>query len=100
MKEQDTVFDQLISNYSRSEFEERLENVDEAQARARPIEGRHSIWEIVNHCTYRMEAAIGAVNGEEMPPRGENGLRLERTRRPGGKIRPGLDGHSTGSWSR
>jgi len=70
MKELDTVFDQLISTYSRSEFEERLEKVDEAQARARPIEGRHSIWEIVNHCTYWMEAAIGAVNGEEMPPRG------------------------------
>jgi uncharacterized damage-inducible protein DinB len=70
MKELDTAFDQLISTYSRSEFEERLENVDETQARARPIEGRHTIWEIVNHCTYWMEAAIGAVNGEEMPPRG------------------------------
>lgn len=70
MKELDIVFDQLISTYSRSEFEERLENVDESQARARPIEGRHTIWEIVNHCAYWMEAAIGAVNGKEMPPRG------------------------------
>jgi len=32
MKELDAVFDQLISTYSRSEFEERLENVDESQA--------------------------------------------------------------------
>ncbi|MFB0522260.1 MAG: DinB family protein, partial [Candidatus Bathyarchaeia archaeon] len=44
-----------------------LNGVDKTQARARPIEARHTIWEIVNHCSYWMEAVTGALHGEKMP---------------------------------
>jgi uncharacterized damage-inducible protein DinB len=45
---------------------ESLKNVDVDQAKARPIEGRHTIWEIVNHCTYWMESVDKALHGEVM----------------------------------
>ena len=44
-----------------------LNGVDKTQARARPIEARHTIWEIVNHCSYWMEAVTGALHDETMP---------------------------------
>ena len=45
---------------------ESLEGVDHTQARARPIEGRHTIWEIVNHCAYWMNAVTIALRGRGM----------------------------------
>lgn len=68
----DPILGQWVSTYrgSKEAFTELLGNVDESHARARPIGGRHTIWEIVNHCTFWVEAAIGAINGLEMPARG------------------------------
>lgn len=48
-------------------FMDTLKGVDAEEARRRPIEGRHTIWEIVNHCRFWMEAVIGSLRGEEMP---------------------------------
>ena len=45
---------------------ESLQGVDLEQAAARPIEGRHTIWEIVNHCTYWMRSVHKALHGEVM----------------------------------
>jgi len=71
MDEMGLILEQWVSTYegSKENFAELLENVDASSARARPIEGRHTIWEIVNHCTYWVEAAMGAVNGFDMPAR-------------------------------
>ncbi|MFQ6053169.1 MAG: DinB family protein [Candidatus Bathyarchaeia archaeon] len=44
-----------------------LREVDADEARRRPIEGRHPIWEIVTHCAYWMNAVAGALKGEGMP---------------------------------
>jgi hypothetical protein len=43
-----------------------LEGVENTQARTRPIEGRHTIWEIVNHTRYWADLVKKAVLGEEM----------------------------------
>jgi uncharacterized damage-inducible protein DinB len=43
-----------------------LEGVDAEQAKARPIGRRHSIWEVVNHCTYWMEEVDRALRGENI----------------------------------
>lgn len=43
-----------------------LEGVDAERAKARPIGGRHTIWEIVNHCTYWMEEVDRALRGEDI----------------------------------
>jgi len=43
-----------------------LEGVDSEQANAKPIGGRHSIWEIVNHCTYWMGEVDRALRGEDI----------------------------------
>ncbi len=43
-----------------------LEGVDAEQAKAKPIGGRHSIWEIANHCTYWMEEVDRALRGEDI----------------------------------
>jgi len=43
-----------------------LAGVDVEQASARPIEGRHTIWELVNHCTYWMNSVDKALRGEAM----------------------------------
>ena len=43
-----------------------LEGVDVEQAKAKPIGGRHSIWEIVNHCAYWMEEVYRALRGEDI----------------------------------
>lgn len=45
---------------------ESLNGVDVGQAAARPIEGRHTIWEIVNHCAYWMQSVDKALHGEVM----------------------------------
>ncbi len=45
---------------------ESLKGVEVGQAAARPIEGRHAIWEIVNHCTYWMESVDKTLHGEVM----------------------------------
>lgn len=44
-----------------------LDGVDKTQASERLIEARHTIWEIVNHCSYWMEAVTRALQGERMP---------------------------------
>ena len=43
-----------------------LEGIDAEQAMRRPVEGRHSIWEIVNHCTYWMDEVDRALQGEKI----------------------------------
>lgn len=48
-------------------FMDALKGVDSEEASRRPIEGRHSIWEIANHCAYWMEAVKRALSGDEMP---------------------------------
>ena len=48
-------------------FMDVLKGVDKAQAIERPIEARHTIWEIVNHCSFWMEAVTRALHGAEMP---------------------------------
>jgi len=48
-------------------FMDVLNGVDKAQASERPIAARHTIWEIVNHCSYWMEAVTGAAHAEKMP---------------------------------
>lgn len=44
-----------------------LKDVDADEARMRPIEWRHTIWEIVNHCAYWMDAVAEALKEKEMP---------------------------------
>lgn len=48
-------------------FTVQLEGIDAGQAKAHPIEGRHSIWEIVNHAAFWMEKTRTALEGEAMP---------------------------------
>lgn len=48
-------------------FTDVLNGVDKTQAIERPIKARHTIWEIVNHCTFWMEAVTRALHGESMP---------------------------------
>ncbi len=43
-----------------------LEGLDAEQAMANPIRGRHSLWEIVNHCTYWMQEVDRALRGEDI----------------------------------
>lgn len=71
MDETGLILDHWVSTYegSKENFAELLANVDASSARARPLLGRHTIWEIVNHCTYWVEAATGALDGLEMPAR-------------------------------
>ena len=44
-----------------------LKGVDRVQSSERPIDARHTIWEIVNHCSYWMEAVAMALHGERFP---------------------------------
>ena len=48
-------------------FMDVLQDVDKEQASERPIEVRHTIWEIVNHCSYWMEVATIASLNEKIP---------------------------------
>ena len=45
---------------------EALKGVNVEQAAARPVAGRHTIWEIVTHCAYWMESVDKALHGEVM----------------------------------
>jgi len=45
---------------------EALSGVDAATAAARPIEGAHSIWEIVHHLTAWNEAPLRRLDGERL----------------------------------
>jgi len=46
---------------------ESLRGVDHRAAGLHPLEGRHSVWEIVNHCRFWMDAATSAIHGEALP---------------------------------
>ncbi|MGD8546094.1 MAG: DinB family protein [Candidatus Bathyarchaeota archaeon] len=48
-------------------FMEVLNEVDKAMAVNRSIQGRHTILEIVNHCSYWMDAVTLPLNGESIP---------------------------------
>jgi uncharacterized damage-inducible protein DinB len=48
-------------------FMDVLNGVDKAQAIERPVEAGHTILEIVNHCSFWMEAVGRALHGERMP---------------------------------
>jgi hypothetical protein len=48
-------------------FMQVLKGVDRAEASEQQIKSRHTIWEIVNHCSYWMEAVTKAVHSKEMP---------------------------------
>ena len=43
-----------------------LDGVDLGQAVDRLIDGRHTIREIINHCTFWMEEVAGVLHGQEM----------------------------------
>jgi uncharacterized damage-inducible protein DinB len=45
---------------------ETLANVDEATAAARPLDGAHSIWEIVHHLTVWNDVPRRRLNGERL----------------------------------
>ncbi len=72
MKEMDLVVERLTTTFEGrawhgSPFTVQLEGIDAGQARAHPIEGRHSIWEIVNHAAFWMEKTRGAIHADAMP---------------------------------
>ena len=46
---------------------ETLDSIDAGEVRRRPIESRHTMREIVNHCAYWMDAVVDSLNGKEMP---------------------------------
>lgn len=71
MSEMGLIFKELISTYEGSvkRVKEYLKNVDKKGASDRVIEGRHTIWEIVNHLTFWTNAVIDAMNGEAIPQR-------------------------------
>lgn len=48
-------------------FMDTLKDVNTEEAGMRPVDQRHTIWEIVNHCAYWMDAFTGALKGKEMP---------------------------------
>jgi len=48
-------------------FMDTLKDVDAEEAGMRPVERRHTIWEIANHCAYWMDAVAEALKGKEMP---------------------------------
>ncbi len=72
MSEVELVIDQLKATFDGDawhgpSFMDTLKGVNAEEARMRPIEWRHTIWEIVNHCAYWMDAVAGALKGDEMP---------------------------------
>lgn len=72
MNELRLIIDQLKTTFDGRAFHgpslmEALRGIDVEEARGRPIWGRHTIWEIVNHCAYWMDAVAGALRREVMP---------------------------------
>ncbi|MBD3205511.1 hypothetical protein GF319_04085 [Candidatus Bathyarchaeota archaeon] len=43
-----------------------LKDIDSYQATLRPLENRHNIWEIVNHCRYWMDETSKAIQGQKL----------------------------------
>ena len=48
-------------------FMDVLNGVDKTRAIERPIKGRHTIWEVVDHCSFWMEAVAKALVGKVIP---------------------------------
>jgi len=71
MNELKLLFKELLSTYEGSieHFQENLVSVTINQANKRVIRDRHTIWEIVNHCTFWNNAVIDAINSKTMPRR-------------------------------
>ena len=71
MNELKLISRELISSYEGAieHFQEFLVSVNANQANKRVIKDRHTIWEIVNHCTFWINAVIDVINGEMMPRR-------------------------------
>jgi len=72
LDEVELIIDQLKTTFDGRawhglSFMDTLKGVDAQEAKRRPIEGRHTIWEIVNHCAYWIDAVVRALKGEEMP---------------------------------
>ncbi|UCE95880.1 MAG: DinB family protein [Candidatus Bathyarchaeota archaeon] len=44
-----------------------VNGVTKAQASGRPVEKGHTIWEIVSHCSYWMDAVTKALHSQRMP---------------------------------
>ena len=44
-----------------------IKDVNANEAKARLLKGRHTIWEIVDHCTFWIEAVIEGISGSAMP---------------------------------
>ena len=51
---------------------EAIEGISAEQAAKHPIPGAHSIWELVEHCTFWVEAARRRLRGEVVEPADEN----------------------------
>ena len=72
MDDFELILDQLTRTFeSRAwhgpSFMDALKEVEAEEASMRLIDERHTIWEIVNHCIYWMEAVKKALGGVEMP---------------------------------
>jgi hypothetical protein len=48
-----------------------LDGIDVERAKAKPLEDRHSIWELVNHITFWMGKALKVLRDGIFPKRGE-----------------------------
>ena len=72
MSEIETIIEQLKRTFDgRSwhgpSFMYALEGVDKVQARFRTIEGRHTIWDIVEHMRFWVDLVLDSIRGVEMP---------------------------------
>lgn len=48
-----------------------VKDIDVRVALAKPLENRHSIWEIVQHVVYWIDRVDGVLNGRDHPPIGD-----------------------------
>ena len=72
MNEMETIINNLKKTFEGRAWHgpsllETLDSLDAGEARCRPIGGRHTILEIVNHCAYWMDAVVDSLKGKEMP---------------------------------
>lgn len=72
MREVELIIDQLKTTFSGRAWHgpsliDTLKDVNIEESQRRPIDGRHTIWEIVSHCIYWMDAVNRTLNGKEMP---------------------------------